>query len=139
MTSQGVLVIEPAYGAPDGMRAWLVSIPVRGEAVLMAAYSADTEHRMRAENDTELGVCLASFEGPAFKGLITHCVVLSNLGLFEASAVVERVNARWPHVICCTASRKATDGNTHEWPVAFAQRAIVHQEAATAVLVASRK
>jgi len=139
MTSQGVLILDPPHGAPDVVKAWLVCIPAGEDAFLSASYTGNTNPLTPLDEHTELAICFANFEGHGFKKKITHCVVLSDMGMFDACAIVETVTERWPHVICSTMRRRATDGTTDEWPVAFAQRAIAHQEAATAVLVASRK
>lgn len=132
MSDRGVLVIDPPGGAPNAFdRAWLVCIPHDQTVTpyVVASYMGNVVPTNRLSEETELAICLANFEGHGFKRRISHCVVVSNMGISSAQTTLAAVGERWPHVLCAAMSHTAADGKVeHEWPVAFAQRCLLQPE-----------
>jgi|WetSurMetagenome_2_1015567.scaffolds.fasta_scaffold00074_53 hypothetical protein len=149
MSVTNILIIDPPSGvAGDPLQAWLVyrpkeddtvrivvpaedgslvlsgSKPVAGEAILLAAYTG-ADARGIQEGDLELAKCLCNFEA-GFKSKITHCIVVSNLGVGKAAEIVRIVKERWPNVICNMMDHKTTDGQSDStWPLAMALRCVL--------------
>ena len=77
------------------------------------------------EERNEVRLCLSHYEASGWRQRISHCILVSNLGLVSVAYLADEIAKQWPCVPYCTQYRVKADGTSDEtWPAALAKRTL---------------